>query len=66
MQSVTSATTKRVKFSAEEEEYLIIGIQTYGVGKWAKILSTYPFHPSRNGGSLKDKYRNLKKNGLIH
>jgi len=50
----------RVKFSIQETEYLIAGIRRYGFGNWAVILSKYPFHPSHDKVSLKDKARNLK------
>ncbi len=51
---------KKVKFSVQETEYLMAGIKRYGFGNWAVILSKYPFHPSRDKVSLKDKARNLR------
>eukprot|EP00941_MAST-03F_sp_MAST-3F-sp1_P004346 g4346.t1 len=38
----------RKKWSKEEENYLIEGIEKYGVGNWALILSKYPFSSQRS------------------
>ena len=30
------------------------------MGEWAKIFSTYEFHPKRRAVDLKDKWRNMQ------
>jgi hypothetical protein len=57
--------TKRVKFTAEEEEQLRQGHARFdGVAaKWQEILKHFTFHPSRTGVDLKDKWRNMQKAG---
>lgn len=55
----------KVPWMEYEEKNLRDGITKYGVGQWSKILRAYKFDKVRDGTSLKDKYRNLKKNGLI-
>eukprot|EP00112_Aurelia_sp_Birch-Aquarium-sp1_P011322 Seg2380.4 transcript_id=Seg2380.4/GoldUCD/mRNA.D3Y31 product="Telomeric repeat-binding factor 2" protein_id=Seg2380.4/GoldUCD/D3Y31 len=53
---------KRRFFTHDEETYLRQGVRRFGVGSWAKILENYPFE-NRTSVNLKDKYRNLIKNG---
>jgi hypothetical protein len=51
----------RVPFSPEEEESLLQGYERFRESphKWADILESYAFHPSRTSVDLKDKYRNM-------
>lgn len=44
-----------------ETDNLKMGVKTYGVGKWSRILQHYDFLPCRTSISLKDKWRNLVK-----
>ncbi|XP_066916239.1 myb-like protein X isoform X2 [Clytia hemisphaerica] len=55
----------RVKFQAYEEKSLIAGIERFGVGDWNNILKHFKFHESRTNVALKDKYRTMKRQGLI-
>ena len=63
--SMHKKNAKKVKFSENEENFVIEGVDEYGVGNWKEILQAYPFHKSRTNISIKDKYRTLLKNGLI-
>ncbi|XP_041470874.1 telomeric repeat-binding factor 2-like isoform X2 [Lytechinus variegatus] len=56
--------TKRRPWSSEEEEELKLGINRFGVGKWAEINEAYSFN-NRTNVQLKDKYRTMVKQGLI-
>lgn len=56
---------KRKRWSEEEEQMLINGVKEYGEGKWAEILEHYGFSAMRTNIDLKDKWRNLKKRGLV-
>nr|XP_054755003.1 telomeric repeat-binding factor 2-like [Lytechinus pictus] len=56
--------TKRRPWSSEEEEELKLGINRFGVGKWAEINEAYCFN-NRTNVQLKDKYRTMVKQGLI-
>jgi len=51
--------TGRVRWTKEEEEYLIAGVKRYGKS-WVEILKNYEFQ-NRTNVNLKDKWRNLKK-----
>ena len=48
---------QRVQWTEQEEKYLKEGVALLGTGQWRHIIAAYPFHPSRNGDSLRDKYR---------
>jgi len=56
----------RVRWSGEEEEVLVLGVQLHGAGKWMKILNEFKdvFHCARTNVNLKDKWRNLVNRGL--
>ena len=56
---------RRVKFSEVEEQYVIDGVAAFGVGNWSNILHAYDFHSCRDNVSIKDKFRNLVKQGRI-
>mmetsp|Transcript_6518 Transcript_6518/g.19788 ORF Transcript_6518/g.19788 Transcript_6518/m.19788 type:complete len:269 (-) Transcript_6518:5-811(-) len=49
------------RFSADEERYLLEGIEHFGAGNWKKILTSYDFHWKRTPVDLKDKHRNMMK-----
>lgn len=57
-QQQTAPRKQRVNWSTQEEKYLKEGVTLLGTGQWRHILAAYPFHPSRNGDNLRDKYRN--------
>ena len=48
----------RTKWSAEETEHLVRGVDLFGVGKWKKILNhpQLSFLEGRKPGDLKDRY----------
>jgi len=50
---------KRERFSKEEAEDLIKGVDMYGLGQWAQIRSSLFHQTNRTGVDLKDKWRNL-------
>ena len=57
----------RVEWSREEVKFLLEGYSKHWnvVDCWTKILDdSYDFHPCRTGTNLKDKFRNLVKDGL--
>jgi len=51
--------TKRVKWTAEETQNLIDGVERFGIGNWKKILECedYNFQEGRNSIDLKDRFR---------
>mmetsp|Transcript_20180 Transcript_20180/g.43671 ORF Transcript_20180/g.43671 Transcript_20180/m.43671 type:complete len:312 (+) Transcript_20180:159-1094(+) len=57
--------TKRIKFSLQEEANVRRGVQLFGNSptRWKDILAHFNFHPSRNAGDLKDKWRNMQRTG---
>jgi len=57
--------TKRIKFSPQEEANVRRGVQLFGNSptRWKDILAHFNFHPSRNAGDLKDKWRNMQRTG---
>lgn len=50
---------KRERFSREEANDLIRGVELYGLGQWAQIRTSFFQQGSRTGVDLKDKWRNL-------
>ncbi|XP_072176061.1 uncharacterized protein [Diadema setosum] len=54
----------RRPWSDEEVENLRKGVERYGTGRWMEILLSFKFD-NRTNVQLKDKWRNLAKNGLI-
>ena len=60
-EQVTSRLRERkstVKFSREEDAYLIAGVKKYGVGHWGKIRddTAYKFDNGRTNDSLRVRY----------
>ncbi|KAL7402700.1 hypothetical protein ABVT39_018611 [Epinephelus coioides] len=55
-----STQRKRNDFSREEVNYLLSGVNTYGLS-WNSILWSYPFQPGRTNVDLAKKYRRLMK-----
>ncbi|KAF4501354.1 hypothetical protein FAGAP_2443 [Fusarium agapanthi] len=61
--SVASKTRKRTskprrKWSEEETNHLLLGVNRYGVGKWTSILEDTDFKfNDRTAGDLKDRFR---------
>jgi Myb-like DNA-binding domain len=57
---------KRHPWNEEETAALLSGLQNYGLGKWAQIKQEYGYIlRNRHSVQLKDKYRNMKKNGEL-
>ncbi|CAB4005839.1 telomeric repeat-binding factor 2-like [Paramuricea clavata] len=58
--------TAKCAWSQDEMDYIRDGIQMFGAGDWAAIRDHYPFQIAhQNSVKIKDKYRNMVKNGLI-
>lgn len=58
---------QKLKWTNEEEDALIAGIETHGPGKWKAILLDPQFGPlltSRSNIDLKDKWRNMNVNNI--
>ena len=55
MKNESSKATKHVKFTSQEDEYLLKGIKKYGKKNWASIFkdNAYTFHESRTRDSLR-------------
>ncbi|CEJ90605.1 hypothetical protein VHEMI06374 [[Torrubiella] hemipterigena] len=52
------ATKPRRKWSEEETNHLLLGVNRHGVGKWTSILEDPDFHfNERTAGDLKDRFR---------
>ncbi|KAL0479948.1 hypothetical protein AKO1_007488 [Acrasis kona] len=60
-----SGGTKKRLWSEQEVKNLVRGLDRYGLGNWSHILRKYEFDPCRDGVSLRDKYRNMVKAGLL-
>lgn len=56
--------SRRVKWTKEEEGYLIKGVKKYGKGRWKMIINSYPFNPRRTPVDAKDKWRNMEKRNI--
>ena len=55
---------KRIPYTDEEKETLLLGVERFGKGNWAQIRSYYSDVFKKNGRSgvqLKDLYRTLTK-----
>jgi len=50
---------KRSRWTVDEESYIQQGVEQFGEGHWADILSAFPFAPGRTGVGIKDKWRNM-------
>jgi hypothetical protein len=57
--SATGGDKKRERFSKEEADDLIKGVELYGLGQWAQIRTSFFQQTTRTGVDLKDKWRNL-------
>lgn len=55
---------KRIPWTLEEEEFLVAGIQKYGVGHWKFILTDGGIQ-NRTPRDLYDKWKNIKKYGQL-
>ncbi|CAJ0930557.1 unnamed protein product [Ranitomeya imitator] len=53
-----------LKWSTEETEWIRLGVEKYGEGKWTKILNNYPFK-ERTHIMIKDRWRTMKKLSLV-
>ena len=52
-------------WTPEEEEFIKEDYHKYG-RQWSKIRDDYAFQPThKNGVSIKDKFRNMRKKGDI-
>jgi hypothetical protein len=57
--------TKKTPWTEVEVRHLLDGVKRFGHGKWANILNAYTFAKVRDSVSLRDKYRNMEKSGLV-
>ncbi len=56
----------KVPWSQDEMDYIRDGVRKFGIGNWASMRDNYPFQSAhRNSVKIKDKCRNMMKNGLI-
>lgn len=57
----------RIYWTSEEVQALIAGVKKHGAGKWAVILAdnSLKFNRRRTNVDLKDKWRNLQKQGIV-
>ena len=53
---------RRIPWTVAEEDYLVKGVEKFGLSRWAKIRNTYRFMDCRTNVDLKDKWRNMRKN----
>jgi len=56
------STAIRHPWTHHEAQLLVEGVERFGLGHWAAILKHYKFPAYRDNVSLKDKWRNMKKN----
>jgi hypothetical protein len=57
-----SGPKKRKRFTAEEDQAIMEGVQRFGAGKWSEIKSTYSMElRDRDTIQIKDRYRNMTK-----
>ena len=57
-------TKKRIPWSKKDELTLREGVRRHGIGCWRKILSSCKFEVERSNVDIKDKWRNMSKEGL--
>ena len=50
---------QRVPYTDQEVRHLLQGVQLLGTS-WTRLLSSFPFHPSRTAVDLKDKYKRMQ------
>ena len=50
---------QRVPYTDQEVRHLLQGVQLLGTS-WKRLLSSFPFHPSRTAVDLKDKYKRMQ------
>ncbi|XP_069822206.1 telomeric repeat-binding factor 2 isoform X4 [Dendropsophus ebraccatus] len=60
----TSSSGRRKKWTEEETEWIKMGVEKYGEGKWSRILRSYPFK-QRTAIMIKDRWRTMKKLSLV-
>jgi hypothetical protein len=57
-----SGPAKRKRFTEEEDQAILTGVERFGAGKWTEIKSTFPMElRDRNTVQIKDRYRTLTK-----
>jgi len=52
---------QRKKWTHEEEELVLAGVDDLGMGRWADIKKKYFIDSDRTAVNIKDKHRNLTK-----
>ncbi|XP_059362825.1 telomere repeats-binding bouquet formation protein 1 isoform X2 [Carassius carassius] len=60
LKKTLSSGRRRRNFSADELQYLKIGVKRFG-HSWNSILWTYPFQPGRTNVDLAKKYQHMQK-----
>lgn len=60
----TSNSARRKKWTVEETEWIRLGVEKYGEGKWTQILKRFPFE-HRTAIMIKDRWRTMKKLSLV-
>lgn len=61
MDKKSNSTSSRIPFTWQESVNLVRGVEQYGKGAWADILSNFAFHSKRTSVNLKDRYRTMEK-----
>ena len=56
---------RRCRWTRDEELRLIRGVSRYGEGNWREIQRHCGFTRTRTNIDLKDKFRNLQKQGRL-
>lgn len=57
-----SGPTKRKRFTEEEDQAILTGVERFGAGRWTEIKSEFPMElRDRNTVQIKDRYRTLTK-----
>ncbi|KAI0242606.1 hypothetical protein LSAT2_012360 [Lamellibrachia satsuma] len=62
--NTTTSSRVRSRWLPSEEELLFRGVVNFGTGQWVLIKKKYDFL-GRTNVDLKDKWRNMKKNGRV-
>ena len=64
IEKLSTASIGRV-WSPLHDAYIILGVEKFGVGAWAKIMQEFSFPFLNTGKHIKDRWRTLLKNNLV-